>query len=187
MSWFSGFSKMHPDSHLTLILGGARSGKSARAEALAAASRGPVAYVATYCVGAEDVEMRARVEQHRLRRPAHWRTLENQFDLAAVFSNTGGDLVLVDCLTLWLSYQQMQGLAEPEILSRLEHALGVAREKGVRVIFVSNELGMGLVPSAAESRGFRDLAGRANQLVARHADTVEFVIAGLPLTLKGGV
>ncbi len=177
---------MNGGSHLTLILGGARSGKSARAEALAAASAGPVSYVATYFVGADDTEMRARVEQHRLRRPSHWRTWENEWDLAAIFSAAGGDVVLVDCLTLWLSYQQMQGLGDPAILDRLEAALLVAKAKNVRVIFVSNELGMGLVPSAADSRGFRDLAGRANQLVARHADAVEFVIAGLPLPLKGG-
>ena len=178
---------MNGGSHLTLVLGGARSGKSARAEALAAASGGPVSYVATYFVGADDAEMRARVEQHRLRRPSHWRTWENEWDLGAIFSAAGGDVVLVDCLTLWLSYQQMQGLGDPAILERLEAGLLVAKAKDVRAIFVSNELGMGLVPSAKESRGFRDLAGRANQLVARHADTVEFVIAGLALTLKGGV
>lgn len=175
-------------ARITLILGGARSGKSARAEALASIAPGPTAYVATYHTGpdpAQDPEMQERLHKHRARRPAHWITVENQFDLHAAFAQSGARTVVLDCLTLWLSHL-CEGLPEPALLNRLEASLLEARRLEIDLFIVSNELGMGLVPSSPEGRAFRDLCGRANQLVARLADRVEFVIAGLPLVLKGG-
>jgi adenosylcobinamide kinase/adenosylcobinamide-phosphate guanylyltransferase len=173
--------------HIHFLLGGARSGKSARAEALARQSSGEVVYVATCSTSQPlDPEMTARVTAHRVRRPAEWKTVENRFELDAVFAECPGTTILVDCLTLWLSWWAFQedGCAEEQIMEKLERALAAVRANGIRLILVSNELGMGLVPLGEGNRDYRDLCGRANQLVARWADEVEFVIAGLPLRLK---
>ena len=172
------------NAQITLILGGARSGKSARAEALAGRSQRPVTYVATYASGLADVEMTQRIEKHRSRRPATWETVENRFDLSALFSALRGRTVVLDCLTLWLSYH-WENVPEADLLERLRTALEGARAHDLELYIVSNELGMGLVPSSPEGRGFRDLSGRANQLVAALADHVEFQVAGLPLCVKG--
>ncbi len=174
---------MNPRIHL--ILGGARSGKSQRGELLAAASGRPVTYVATYASDPTDAEMQTRIQRHRAQRPLAWHTIENRFDLQAIFQEAAGRTVLLDCLTLWLSFH-CESTPEPELLARLEDALKTAREARLHLILVSNELGMGLVPASPEGRAFRDLCGRANQLVARLADSVELVAAGLPLSLKGG-
>lgn len=171
---------------MTLILGGSRSGKSRRAESLAAASGLPVTYVATCDTSLMDEEMRARVGQHRAQRPGDWRTIEDRFDLANVLGEQEGRLLLIDCLTLWLAWQQMQNRGEDASLRELDAVLETASQKRLALIMVSNELGMGMVPVTSESRGFRDLCGRANQLAASHATRVEFMIAGLPLLLKGG-
>jgi adenosylcobinamide kinase/adenosylcobinamide-phosphate guanylyltransferase len=171
---------------ITLILGGSRSGKSRRAEGLAAASSLPVSYVATCDTSLMDDEMRARVGQHRGRRPAEWRTIEDRFDLTNVLGEQRGRLLLVDCLTLWLAWQHTRQRAEEETLRELEAVLAAAAHHACGVILVSNELGMGIVPTSSETRGFRDLCGRANQLAASRATRVEFMIAGLPMVLKGG-
>ena len=174
--------------HIHFILGGARSGKSSRAEALARQASGEVVFVAT-CATTDplDLEMAARVAAHRNRRPAEWETVENRFDLDAVFAEHPGKTILVDCLTLWLSWwsSREDRLAEEQIMRKLDDALAAVRTHGVRLLLVSNELGMGLVPMGEGNRDYRDLCGRANQLVARSADVVEFVVAGLPLRLKG--
>jgi adenosylcobinamide kinase/adenosylcobinamide-phosphate guanylyltransferase len=170
---------------LHLILGGSRSGKSRRAEEVAATQGVPVTYVATYATAQPDPEMEDRVARHRKQRPAHWTTIENRFDLKALFQERRNSLILVDCLTLWLSYRQMTGAGEEAILMELEEAVQVISPEGPGLIVVSNELGLGLVPSSAEGRSFRDLAGRANQLMARLASRVEFMVAGLPMSLKG--
>jgi adenosylcobinamide kinase/adenosylcobinamide-phosphate guanylyltransferase len=171
-------------ARITLILGGARSGKSRRAEALARLSGRPVAYVATYASGPADGEMSERIDAHRARRPADWQTVENRFDLATLFGELRGRTVVLDCLTLWLSYH-CETVSEPDLLERLREALEAARQSGLELYIVSNELGMGLVPSNPGGRAFRDLSGRANQLVAALAEDVEFQVAGLPLHLKG--
>jgi adenosylcobinamide kinase/adenosylcobinamide-phosphate guanylyltransferase len=172
-------------SHISLILGGARSGKSRRAEWLAAQSSTSVVYVATWATSASDDEMRARVLAHRSQRPDGWVTVENRFDLPALFEEFSGRTVLLDCLTLWLSFH-CESKSESVILEYLKTSLALARSSTLRLLMVSNELGMGLVPSTPMGRGFRDLCGRANQLVAAEADFVELQVAGLPLVLKGG-
>src|ERR1700731_1404746 len=166
---------------VTLILGGARSGKSRYAELLVAnaASRG------TYCATAEagDAEMAERIAAHRARRGPFWRTIEIPLDLwpALLAEATPHRPVLVDCLTLWLSNLLMAGRRpEPEggALSRaLRNAAGP-------VVLVANEVGMGLVPETSLGRHFRDAAGRLKQEIAALADRVVFVAAGLPLVLK---
>jgi adenosylcobinamide kinase / adenosylcobinamide-phosphate guanylyltransferase len=169
-----------------LILGGSRSGKSRRAEEIAATKGVPVTYVATYATSQTDPEMEDRVARHRKQRPAHWTTIENRFDLKPLFQEQRDSLILVDCLTLWLSYRQISESREDVILAELEEAVKEIVPGHPGLIIVSNELGLGLVPSSPEGRSFRDLSGRANQLVARLASRVEFMVAGLPMLLKGG-
>jgi adenosylcobinamide kinase/adenosylcobinamide-phosphate guanylyltransferase len=172
---------------ITLILGGSRSGKSRRAESIAGQKGLPVTYVATCATALMDDEMRRRVQQHRQHRPAHWVTIENRFDLSELIAENDGALLLIDCLTLWLSHGWITCPDETRILAELDRALQTAAAaRNGMLILVSNELGMGLVPADAQSRGFRDLCGRANQVAATYARRVEFMIAGLPLVLKGG-
>jgi adenosylcobinamide kinase / adenosylcobinamide-phosphate guanylyltransferase len=171
---------------ITLVLGGSRSGKSRRAESLAGQEAMPVTYVATCATALMDDEMRCRVQQHRRQRPAHWRTIENRFDLPELIAENDGALLLIDCLTLWLSHGWIAHPDEARILAELDRVLKIAAARDGALILVSNELGMGLVPADAQSRGFRDLCGRANQAAAAYAGRVELMIAGLPLVLKGG-
>ena len=172
---------------LTLVLGGARSGKSARAEALIAShlNADTAAHRATYIATAEagDREMAQRIADHRERRGDQWRTVETLLALgdALVESTAHGEPVLVDCLTLWLSnvmHAELDVAAETETLrAALDRARGP-------VVCVSNEVGLGIVPATKLGRGFRDAAGRLNQFMAAQADRVEFIAAGLPIALK---
>jgi len=185
MQNFNPLSPVDMEIPLHLILGGSRSGKSRRAEEIAAAKGVPVTYVATYATAQSDPEMEDRVARHRKQRPAHWTTIENRFDLKSLFHEQRNSLILLDCLTLWLSYRQMTESSEDVILAELEEAVRSLPPECPGLIVVSNETGLGLVPSSPEGRSFRDLAGRANQLVARLAARVEFMVAGLPMLLKG--
>jgi adenosylcobinamide kinase / adenosylcobinamide-phosphate guanylyltransferase len=169
------------------VVGGARSGKSRRAASLANASGRSVAYIATYAADPTDEEMRLRVQRHQQQRPADWRTIENRFDLGNLVRENKDVLFLLDCLTLWLSFNLTKGRSSEQILKELKETLLLIRELERFFIIVSNEVGSGIVPLTAESRAFRDLCGLANQLVAAHATTVELMVAGLPLVLKGGV
>ena len=167
-------------AHVSLILGGARSGKSDRALALAAAP--PHVFVAT--AEALDDEMRERIRRHRDQRGADWATVEAPLELAAAVRANAGENVtlLVDCLTLWLSNLMHAGREAEAETEGLIAALGAAAG---RAVLVSNEVGMGLAPANALGRDFRDAQGRLNRRVAAAADHVEFVAAGLPLVLKG--
>lgn len=180
----------------TLVFGGARSGKSALAERLAGESGKEVVYLATSHAG--DEEMAARIAHHRERRPGHWRTVEEATALAATLNELCAPdrIVLVDCLTLWLcnlmfschmDYPEVGPIdLTPQFLTERAALLDWldAPAKG-EVIFVSNEVGMGIVPYGAISRAYCDQAGRLNQDVAARCDRVLFVAAGLPLALKG--
>ena len=164
----------------TFILGGARSGKSARAQALAEAAGETRLYIAT--AEALDAEMEARIARHKADRGAGWRTAEAPLDLVAAMDAADAPVVLVDCLTLWLSnlmHHQRDVEAETHALCAC-----LGRFDG-EVILVSNEVGFGLVPETPLGRAFRDAQGRLNQRVAAVCDVVEFVAAGLPLRLKG--
>lgn len=167
----------------TLVLGGARSGKSAHAESLVRESGLGMRYLATGQAG--DEEMRERIAHHRARRGDGWATREEPLALVeALAGEVGpGRAVLVDCLTLWLSNLLLAGRDLDEETTRLCGALGTLAGP---VVLVSNEVGMGLVPETPLGRRFRDAQGRLNQAVAAAVPSVVFVAAGLPLRLKGG-
>ena len=169
------------DVRLTLVLGGARSGKSRYAESLITARAPPWIYLATAQAG--DDEMAQRIAAHRARRNAGWQTIEAPHDLAGALDAAAAQApLLVDCVTLWLTNRM---LAEADVdaeIARLEDAL--ARRSGAAVL-VSNEVGYGIVPDNALARRFRDAQGRLNQRLAERADRVVLVVAGLPLVVKG--
>ena len=165
---------------IILITGGARSGKSVRAEARAIAFAGKPVYVAT--AEALDAEMHERIARHRARRGGEWIEHETPLELVLALNATdGGGARLVDCLTLWLSNlihaerdwsKEAAGLAE------------ALRAQKSPVVLVTNEVGLGVVPDNALARQFRDAAGIMNQMIAQAADEVEFVVAGLPMRMK---
>ena len=165
---------------LTLILGGARSGKSAFAEALLGDHAEPV-YLATAEI--KDDEMADRIRHHRLRRGARWATVEEPFDLTGALATHSrpGRPLLVDCLTLWLSNLLLGDAPVEAEIRRLTDTLPALPGP---VVLVSNEVGLGIVPDNPLARSFRDHAGRLNQAVAACCQHVVFVAAGLPLILK---
>jgi adenosylcobinamide kinase/adenosylcobinamide-phosphate guanylyltransferase len=166
---------------LTLILGGARSGKSARAERLVSVSGLQPVYVAT--AQPLDEEMRDRIERHRRARGAAWRTVEEPLALPGLIAAEAGPgrALLVDCLTLWLTNLMVAGRDVEGESDRLLAALAAAHGP---VVLVSNEVGLGVVPRDAMSRAFVDHAGRLHQRVAARADWVQLMAAGLALDLK---
>jgi adenosylcobinamide kinase / adenosylcobinamide-phosphate guanylyltransferase len=175
--------KMRPQKppRLSLVLGGARSGKSRHAEGLLAKLPAPWVYIAT--AQAHDEEMRARIGEHQRRRDARWSTIEAPLDLAdtIVTQATSDAPMLIDCLTLWLSNVMLAGRDVVAEETRLIAALAAAK---TAIVVVSNEVGLGIVPDNSLARHFRDAQGRLNQRVAELADHVVFLAAGLPLTLK---
>jgi adenosylcobinamide kinase / adenosylcobinamide-phosphate guanylyltransferase len=165
---------------IILITGGARSGKSTRAELRVRALPGRPVYIAT--AEALDGEMRERIEKHRARRGTEWLERETPLELVAGLIETdGGGARLVDCLTLWLSNLMH---AERDWEKEAKLLVEVLRAQKSPVVLVTNEVGLGIVPDNALARRFRDAAGIVNQMVARAADEVEFVVAGLPMRVK---
>ncbi|HTV88119.1 MAG TPA: bifunctional adenosylcobinamide kinase/adenosylcobinamide-phosphate guanylyltransferase [Stellaceae bacterium] len=175
---------MSLSDHLTLVLGGARSGKSRYAESLIAALPAPWNppwfYIATAEAG--DEEMAARIAAHRARREASWRTIEAPRDLAVALRACNNAPVLVDCLTLWLSNLMLAHADVEKEIGQLEAALS---EIIAPVVLVANEVGSGIVPATPLGRAFRDRQGLLNQRVAARADRVVLMVAGLPLAVKG--
>ena len=165
---------------LTLIIGGARSGKSRHAEKLVEALPAPWTYIAT--AEAYDAEMSQRIALHRERRNSNWQTIEAPSGLDTILERSPiGQPVLVDCLTLWLTNVMLSGQDTDSAASRLAQVLSVPRGPW---FVVSNEVGWGIVPDNALARQFRDAQGRLNQMIAQKADTVFAMFAGLPLRLK---
>ena len=165
---------------VTLVLGGARSGKSRYAESLIAALPPPWIYIATAQSG--DDEMAARIKSHRDRRGAHWHAVEAPRELASALAGCADAPVLVDCLTLWLSNLMLAEANIEEETTQLEKTLAVANGP---LVLVANEVGSGIVPSYPLGRRFRDLQGVLNQRIAVRAERVILMVAGLPLLLKG--
>jgi adenosylcobinamide kinase/adenosylcobinamide-phosphate guanylyltransferase len=170
-------------SRIILVLGGAASGKSQLALDLAGQA-GPRAFVATG--QALDQEMKVRIERHQATRSPDWETAEVPEDIAEWFSKNRYryQVIVLDCLTLWLSNLQGRHLKDLAVSEATAELLRTIRTMKARVVIVSNELGLGLVPATKVVRAFRDLAGRVNQQVAAEADEVYLAVSGLPLRLK---
>jgi adenosylcobinamide kinase/adenosylcobinamide-phosphate guanylyltransferase len=179
-------------AHIILVTGGSRSGKSAHALEIAQRLDGPRLFVAT-CPTLDD-EMRDRIRKHRkAREQAGWRTMEEPADLPGALARAGDcRVVLVDCLTLWVNNllysaeQAGHSLEESDIQKQCEAVLGACARLAATVIFVTNEVGWGIVPENALARRFRDLSGRCNTVMAAGADEVILVVCGLPVHLKKG-
>ncbi|MYA00374.1 MAG: bifunctional adenosylcobinamide kinase/adenosylcobinamide-phosphate guanylyltransferase [Chloroflexi bacterium] len=167
---------------LTLVLGGARAGKSTYAQRLAEVGE-RVLFVAT--AEARDAEMSARIVAHQASRPAEWGTLEEPLDLVSAMARevSGYDTVLLDCLTLWVSNLMLDD-PDVDLPAQAEWLLELYREQDASWIVVSNEVGLGVVPATKLGRVYADELGRFNQIVAAEADEVWFMAAGLPLNLK---
>ncbi len=167
------------------ITGGARSGKSRLAEDLALGYGAPLGYLATGSAG--DAEMAERIARHRARRGPAWMTIEEPLDLVGAIRTHEGSVkaLLVDCVTLWLTNLLLQHGDAGQALGEVHSLTRLMAELKTPLILVSNEVGMGIVPDNSLARVFRDLAGEANELLARAADEVYVMFSGLPLKLKG--
>ncbi len=180
-----------------LILGGARSGKSTYAQQIAAGISDRVIFVAT--AEALDVDMKARIEKHKTERPASWETLEVSTGVADAISPRlmGIDVVLLDCITLLVTNLLLgddrgfspdeeidSGSAEYRIVAEMEALVDLMRRTDATFIIVSNEVGLGVVPENQLARLYRDLLGRANQLLAQNMDEVYLMVAGIPMRIK---
>lgn len=175
----------------TLIIGGARSGKSTLAQEMALKAGGNVLFVATAEAGDED--MKKRIEMHRKSRPPDWVTLEATTHIGSrITKNTAkAQTVIIDCITLLINNIFMQydentdaGLAEKEVVAEIKELNDCIDRSDAHFIIVTNEVGLGVVPADRVSRLYRDLLGRANQMLAEHADEVFLLVAGIPLTVK---
>lgn len=171
-----------PLPRLTLVMGGARSGKSTYAESLVEEAAANGLYIAT--ATATDREMAARIAQHRERRGPFWTTVEEPIHVAHAIETYAlpGRPILVDCLTLWLSNLMLEGRSVDAEADRL---LATLDETGIPIVLVANEVGQGIVPDNALARAFRDHAGRLNQRLAGVAERVVLMVAGLPMIVKG--
>ena len=174
---------------LTLILGGVRSGKSSFAQRLAAKGE-RVLFLATAQPG--DADMEARIQAHRESRPYSWDTLEEPLDIVAALKPVvdGYDIVILECLTLWVSNLMLRGpsggVSESYVASGVQELLDLYRQGNASWMVVSNEVGMGIIPATELGRRYADVLGRVNQQVAAFADVVYFMAAGIPLSLKAG-
>lgn len=177
--------------HLIYISGGCRSGKSHYAQQLAESLTGKKVYLAT-CPRI-DAEMEQRIELHRQQRAdREWETIEASLDLAGAIETADSfDILLIDCLTLWINnlLHAAQGkgtiFTEQMVCERCDKLIDLCKKREQTIIFVTNELGMGLVPADAISRRYRDCLGRCNQMMAQAADEAIFMVSGIPLPLKG--
>lgn len=179
----------------TLIIGGARSGKSRFAQELAQKSAPPVLFVATATAG--DEEMRQRIEEHRKTRPTTWKTLEVTTHVGShILRNSENSLtVILDCITLLVNnvfsrYDDSAiervdtSLIEKEVIAEIDELVNCIDQSKANFIMVTNEVGLGLVPDNAVGRLYRDLLGKANQMLAQHADRVYLMVAGIPQVIK---
>lgn len=170
---------------LVFIIGGSRSGKSSLAVALAKSMPKKKVFIAT-CIP-KDAEMKRRVVLHRRSRPSSWRTIEAADGLAsALRKEVKSDIVIiVDCLTLFVSLLMMKGIKEDKIKEEVGKIVKIVKAAKATTIIVSNEVGCGLVPENKLGRNFRDIAGICNQIVAAGADEVNCMVCGIPIKIKG--
>jgi adenosylcobinamide kinase/adenosylcobinamide-phosphate guanylyltransferase len=171
-----------------LITGGARAGKSSYAQKLASAIGGRVLFVAT--AEAKDEDMRRRIEKHRKSRPLNWDTLESPCEIGKSIDEQAEEypVIVIDCITMLVSNVMLgaadEASAESAVLKEIDSLINTMKSKSSAFILVSNEVGLGIVPDNEMSRTYRDLLGRANQLLAQYADEVYLLVAGIPVKIK---
>lgn len=179
-------------SKITLILGGARSGKSSYALKLAEELRRSVTFIAT--AQAYDDEMSARIQKHKTERPVNWGTLELPLNITPMVSQITSEVVIIDCMTLWVTNLLMQYVKDDLVdevpfmhaaQAETEALLAAIRDTQQEWLIVSNEVGLGLVPPYQMGRVYRDGLGWVNQRLAQAADQVILMVAGIPMTVKG--
>jgi len=177
---------------LLFITGGARSGKSHFAEEIAAKTGKEVVYIATAQAG--DEEMKRRIKKHQERRPGNWKTFEEPNNVKKLVKEIGFEdiVILIDCLTLLVSNHLLcneniigEDVLERKVLQEIDRLAIIAVQSRAEVIIVSNEVGMGLVPDKKIGRFYRDILGKANNLIAQKADKVFFMLSGIPIKVKG--
>lgn len=170
---------------ITLILGGARSGKSQLAIKTAKEKSKKVAFIAT--CQALDKEMEKRISLHKKTRPAHWRTFEESRNVSLLLKKIGGkfEVIIIDCLTLLVSNLLLDGFEESNIRHEIRKISLVLKKSKADAIIVSNEVGLGIVPGNPLGRDFRDIAGKMNQAIAKESSEVFFMVSGLPVKIKG--
>lgn len=171
---------------IVFILGGARSGKSSYAVELAKKLNKRTVFIAT-CTSFDD-EMKERIKMHKAQRPKEWKVIEEGKDISSVLTNLKNkyEIILIDCLGMWISNLLSDGLNDKEVEEEVLRLIkSISKFKGVTIL-VSNEVGMGIVPDNPLARRFRDLLGRANQIIARNADEVIFMQSGIPVVIKEG-
>jgi adenosylcobinamide kinase / adenosylcobinamide-phosphate guanylyltransferase len=167
---------------IIFVTGGARSGKSTFALNLARATNEAVTFIAT--AQAFDTEMTERIEKHQLERPQAWTTIEAPTDVQTALEHTRTQVVILDCLSLLVSNLMLENFPEPKILEQMYDMLEIANTRDLKLIVVSNEVGSGIVPEYPLGRAFRDVLGRANQIVAAASSEAYLLVAGLSLRLK---
>jgi len=172
---------------IIFITGGARSGKSAYAVELAKGMSEAVTFIAT-CIP-KDQEMKERIALHRKGRPSNWNTIEEEIDLPSVLLHSipaSCKIVIIDCITFLISNLLLNDRTDDSIKDVIEKIIDILLKAEYKTIIVSNEIGLGLVPSNRLGRRFRDIVGIVNQTIARHADQVYLMVSGIPIELKGG-
>lgn len=169
---------------LTVVLGGARSGKTSLAESMGRRASGPVAYIATSPRIAGDDDLDSRIERHRADRPTTWETIEEQLDLAGAINRAGDGFVIIDCLTTWVNNLMYHDHTEIDVLAATDAALMALAERANPTVAISNEVGLGIVPDNLLARSYRDTLGRVNQRWVAASDHALFMVAGkaFPLT-----
>ncbi len=170
---------------ITFILGGARSGKSSYALKMAQKRHKKVAFIAT--CEPKDLEMKKRIAAHKNFRPKNWQTFEEPKDIYGLLKSIGDkfELIILDCLTLWVSNLLLKGLNEEKLIDEIQRILDLLKKIKAKSVIVSNEVGLGIVPGNKLSRDFRDITGKINQIVAKKAEEVIFMASGLSLKIKG--
>jgi len=178
-----------PENGMTLILGGARSGKSTFAEQTARESGKPVLFIATAAAG--DEEMAERIRRHRASRPAGWQTLELPMDIGRSLQTTAAGVIIIDCITLLINNillslpeNASEDIVMEKVRAEIDELIAAQKRLGGRWLVVSNEVGLGLVPPYPLGRLYRDALGRANQALAQKAARVILMVAGIPMGIK---
>jgi adenosylcobinamide kinase/adenosylcobinamide-phosphate guanylyltransferase len=169
---------------LTVLIGGARAGKTAQAERLVRTADVPVSYIATCPRIDGDDDLAARIERHRDDRPTEWNTVEEELHLADALGAAGTTAVIIDCLTTWVSNLVYAGKTDLDVLGESERSIAVVRGRAAPTVVVTNEVGQGIVPADAETRRYRDLLGRVNQQWVSAADHAYLMVAGRALDLR---